>query len=155
MNKRSTGMGIRRGIKDKRGVTVPMIFVFFAAAASIFFSSLYLYQAAFIDYPSSIAIQQQFNDLGNVFSTKMVDAVIILPHGGVMEFEETLPQKIGGHNYKIDIGAATDQIQLYSFKGVYYNYTLSGMSAEVNASMNTTTAYGGASKVTITLKRLI
>ena len=48
--------------------------------------------------------------------------------------------------------ASSDQIQIYSFKGTVFNYTLSGMSAETNASVSLT-AYGGVSKVKITLRR--
>ena len=139
--------------KRSKGTTVPLTFVIFAAAALIFLASLQLYQTAFTYFPSAVTIEQQFNDLGNALSTELTGAILALPHGGVIEFEETLPQKIGEHNYKMDIVAHSDQIQLYSSKGYYYNYTLSGMSAEVNASVNTTTAYGGMSEVKITLKR--
>jgi hypothetical protein len=138
--------------KRSKGTTVPLTFVIFAAAALIFFASLQLYQTAFTYFPSAVTIEQQFNDLGNALSTELTGAILALPHGGVIEFEETLPQKIGDHNYKLDIVAHSDQIQLYSFKGYYYNYTLSGMSAEVNASV-TSTAYGGMSEVKITLER--
>ena len=138
---------------NKKGTTVPLTFVIFAAAIFIFFASLQLYQAAFVNFPSDVAIHQQFNDLGNALSTKTTGAILTLPHEGSVEFEETLPQKIGGHNYRVDLDASADQIQLYSFKGYSYNYTLSGMSAEVNATVNTTTAYGGTSKVKIKLGR--
>ena len=121
----------------------------------VFFASLYLYQAAFVDFPSDVAIQQQFNDLGNALSTKTTSAILTLPHGGVVEFTETLPQEIGGHNYQVLIDALSDEIQLYSFKGYSYNYTLSGMSAEVNASIETTGASGGTKEVTIRLNRTI
>jgi len=97
--------------------------------------------------------QSSFNDLGNALSTELTGAILALPHGGIIEFEETIPQEIGGHNYKLDLNASSEELQLYSFKGYYYNYTLSGMNAEVNASVNTTTAYGGMSEVKITLRR--
>ena len=132
---------------------MPLAFVMFASAAVIFLASLQLYQDAFTDFPSDVAIQQQFNDLGNALSTELTCAMLNLPHGGVIEFEERLPQKIGGHNYKVDLNLGSEELQLYSFRGYYYNYTLSGMSAEVNASVNTTTAYGGMSEVKITLRR--
>jgi len=140
-------------IRRSKGTTVPLAFIIFASAAVIFLASLQLYQTAFTDLPSNVAIQQQFNDLGNALSTELTGAILALPHGGVIEFEETIPQEIGGHNYKLDLNASSDQLQLYSFKGYYYNYTLSGMNAEVNASVNTTTAYGGMSEVKITLRR--
>lgn len=139
--------------KRSKGTTVPLAFVIFTSAALIFLASIQLYQTAFTNFPSSVAIQQQFNDLGNALSTELTGAIIALPHGGVIEFEETLPQKIGGHNYKVDLNASSEELQLYSFSGYYYNYTLSGMSAEVNASVDTTTAYGGMSEVKITLRR--
>lgn len=142
-------------MRRSKGTTVPLAFVMFAAAAVIFLASLQLYQTAFTDFPSNVAIQQQFNDLGNALSTELTGAILALPHGGIIEFEETLPQKIGGHNYRVDLNASAEELQLYSFKGFYYNYTLSGMSAEVNASANTTTAYGGTSEVKITLDRRI
>jgi len=140
-------------IRRSKGTTVPLAFIIFASAAVIFLASLQLYQAAFTDLPSNVAIQQQFNDLGNALSTELTGAILALPHGGVIEFEETIPQEIGGHNYKLDLNASSEELQLYSFKGYYYNYTLSGMNAEVNASVNTTTAYGGMSEVKITLRR--
>ncbi|MHC1611650.1 MAG: hypothetical protein ACXQTW_08700 [Candidatus Methanospirareceae archaeon] len=132
---------------------MPLAFIVFASAAVIFLASLQLYQTAFTDLPSNVAIQQQFNDLGNALSTELTGAILALPHRGVMEFEETIPQEIGGHNYKLDLNASSEELQLYSFKGFHYNYTLSGMSAEVNTSVNTTTAYGGISEVKITLRR--
>ena len=140
-------------IRRSKGTTVPLAFIIFASAAVIFLASLQLYQAAFTDLPSNVAIQQQFNDLGNALSTELTGAILALPHGGIIEFEETIPQEIGGHNYKLDLNASSEELQLYSFKGYYYNYTLSGMNAEVNASVNTTTAYGGMSEVKITLRR--
>jgi len=140
-------------IRRSKGTTVPLAFIIFASAAVIFLASLQLYQTAFTDLPSNVAIQQQFNDLGNALSTELTGAILALPHGGVIEFEETIPQEIGGHNYKLDLNASSEELQLYSFKGYYYNYTLSGMNAEVNASVNTTTAYGGMSEVKITLRR--
>jgi len=140
-------------IRRSKGTTVPLAFIIFASAAVIFLASLQLYQTAFTDLPSNVAIQQQFNDLGNALSTELTGAILALPHGGVIEFEETIPQEIGGHNYRLDLNARAEELQLYSFKGYYYNYTLSGMNAEVNASVNTTTAYGGMSEVKITLRR--
>jgi len=140
-------------IRRSKGTTVPLAFIIFASAAVIFLASLQLYQTAFTDLPSNVAIQQQFNDLGNALSTELTGAILALPHGGVIEFEETIPQEIGGHNYKLDLNASSEELQLYSFKGYYYNYTLSGMNAEVNASVNTTTAYGGMSEVKISLRR--
>ena len=138
-----------------KGTTVPLTFVIFAAAIFVFFISLQLYHAAFVDFPSDVAIHQQFNDLGNALSTKTTGAILMVPHKGTVEFEETLPQKIGGHNYRVDLNASLEELQLYSFKGYSYNYTLSGTSAEVNATVNTTTAYGGTSNVKIKLERLI
>ena len=146
-------MCIRIRIRRSKGTTVPLAFIIFASAAVIFLASLQLYQTAFTDLPSNVAIQQQFNDLGNALSTELTGAILALPHGGVIEFEETIPQEIGGHNYKLDLNASSEELQLYSFKGYYYNYTLSGMNAEVNASVNTTTAYGGMSEVKISLRR--
>lgn len=132
---------------------MPLAFIMFATAALIFLASLHLYQTAFTDFPSDVAIHQQFNDLGNALSTELTGAILALPHGGRIEFEETLPQKIGGHNYRVDVNASAEELRMYSFKGYSYNYTLSGMSAEANASVDTTTAYGGMSAVKITLKR--
>ena len=132
---------------------MPLAFVIFAATALIFIASLQLYQTAFKSFPASVATQQQFDDLGNALSTALTGAILGLPHGGALEFTETLPQKIAEQNYKIDIDSRSNQIQLYSFKGYYYNYTLSGMSAEVNATVNTTTAYSGMSEVKIALRR--
>jgi hypothetical protein len=54
------------------------------------------------------------------------------------------------------IDAPSDEIQLYSFKGYYYNYTLSGMWAEVNISTSETIgACGGTKEVKIRLNRTI
>ncbi|MEA2074814.1 MAG: hypothetical protein U9O85_03655 [Euryarchaeota archaeon] len=141
---------------DKKGTTVPLTFIIFAAAALVFFASLYLYQNAFVDFPADVVIQQQFNDLGNALSTKTTCAMIALPHGGVVEFEETLPQEIGRHNYQVNLYASPNksQIQLYSFKGYYYNYSLSGMGTEVEGNI-TETACGGTKEVKITLNRTI
>jgi hypothetical protein len=136
-----------------KGTTVPLAFVIFAATALIFFASLQLYQTAFKAFPASVTTQQQFDDLGNALSTVLTGAILSLPHGGTIEFKETLPQKIAEQDYKMDIDTHSDQIRLYSFKGYYYNYTLSGMSAEVNATVNTTTASGGMSEVKISLRR--
>lgn len=145
-----------RRLAKRKGTTVPLTFVIFGAAFLVFFASLYLYQEAFVDFPSDVAIQQQFNDLGNALSTKTTSAFIALPHEGVVEFEETLPQEIGGYNYLIHIDAPTDEIQLYSFKGYSYNYTLSGMSTEVNASTSGTIGAGGGTKeIKIRLNRTI
>jgi hypothetical protein len=139
---------------DKKGTTVPLTFVIFAVAIFVFFVSLQLYHAAFVDFPSDVAIHQQFNDLGNALSTKTTGAILTLPHEGTVEFVETLPQEIGGHNYRVDLNASLEELQLYSFKGYSYNYTLSGASAEVKTNV-TTTAYGGTSKVKIALRRLL
>lgn len=117
-----------------KGTTVPLAFVIFAATALIFLASLQLYQTAFKSVPSSVTIPQQFDDLGNALSTIITGAILGLPHGGTIEFVETLPPKIGEYDYKVTIDPHTDQIQLYSFKGYSYNYTLSGMSAEVNVN---------------------
>jgi hypothetical protein len=144
-----------RRLTRRKGTTIPLTFVIFGAAFMVFFASLYLYQNAFADFPSDMAIQQQFNDLGNALSTKTTSAIIALPHGGVVGFEERLPQEIGGHNYQVLVDAHSDEIQLYSFKGYSYNYTLSGMSAEVNASAEDIGASGGTKEVTIRLDRTI
>ncbi|MCW7075168.1 MAG: hypothetical protein OCU24_04865 [Candidatus Methanospirare jalkutatii] len=140
------------GISECEGVSVPIAFILFASSALIFIASLHLYKDAFVDFPSDVAIQQQFNDLGNALSTELASAILTLPHKASVEFEETLPQEIGLHQYRIHMDASSDQIQIYSFKGIVFNYTLSGMSAETNASVSLT-AYGGVSKVKITLRR--
>jgi len=149
---------IKEGTRDRKrkGTAVPLTFIIFGAAFMVFIASLYLYQAAFMDFPSDVAIQQQFNDLGNALSTKTTSAMIALPHGGVVEFTETLPQEIGGHNYQVNLYASPNQsqIQLYSFKGYSYNYTLSGMGTEVEGTI-TETACGGTKEVTIRLNRTI
>jgi len=144
----------RRLLVDRRGTTVPLAFVIFGATFILFIASLHLYQDAFVDFPSDVAIQQQFNDLGNAFGTKTTGAILNLPHGGVVEFTERLPHdEIGGYNYEMFIDTPSDEIQLYSLKGYSFNYTLSGMSAEVDAEMNTTTVYGGMLEVRIILRR--
>jgi len=148
-----TMIKMKKRSNRSKGTTVPLAFVIFAATALIFIASLQLYQTAFKSFPASVTTQQQFDDLGNALSTVLTGAILGLPHGGTIEFVETVPQKIAEYEYKVNIDPHSDQIQLYSFKGYYYNYTLSGMSAEVNATVNTTTAYGGMSEVKLTLRR--
>lgn len=115
---------------------MPLAFVIFAATALVFFASLQLYQTAFKAFPASVTTQQQFDDLGNALSTIITGAILSLPHGGTIEFVETLPSKIAEQDYKVTVDHGLDQIQLYSSKGYSYNYTLSGMSAEVNTTIN-------------------
>ncbi len=143
-----------RCVSGRRGVSVTVAFILFACSALIFIASLNLYQRAFIDFPSDVAIQRQFNDIGNALSTELTAAILALPHEGSVEFLETFPQKIGMHQYVVRVSAGDDQIQMRSFKGFYFNYTLSGMGAETEASVNMT-AYGGISHVRITLNRRI
>ena len=138
----------------KSGAVSPISFIIFATAAIIFVASLQLYHDTLLDFPSKVATEQQFNDLGNAFSTEIMEMILTLPHGGTVTVTERLPVEIGGHNYRILIPPASDQLQLYSFKGFSLNYTLSGMSAEVNASaVESKTAYGGVKELTLSFRR--
>ena len=137
----------------RSGAVSPISFIIFATAVIVFIASLYLYHDTLLAFPSKVTTEQQFNDLGNAFSTEIMEMIITLPHDGSVTVTERLPSEIGGYSYRVFVPPASDQLQLYSFKGFSLNYTLSGMSAEVNASANTTTAYGGVKELTLGFRR--
>jgi len=144
---------VRGAFRYDEGAVSPISFIIFATAAIIFVASLQLYHDALLDFPSKVTIEQQFNDLGNAFSTEIMEMILTLPHNGTVTVTERLPVEIGGRNYRILIPPASDQLQLYSFKGFSLNYTLSGMSAEVDASVESKTAYGGVKELTLSFRR--
>ena len=131
-------------LKKDKGLTAPMAIVVFAAAAMMFLASLHLHEAALMDFPSNIAIQQQFNDIGNGISTELTAAIIMLPARGKIEFDEQLPHKIGGYGFELNV--SKDRIHIKSHKGFYIDYTLSGMDKELNVTGRLSEPYGGRAK---------
>jgi len=89
------------------------------------------------DFGRKTALQQQFNDIGNSLANDVMSIVIFLPHGGEIRYSKDLPNEIAGNSYTVELNSTEERITLRS-SNYAVNFTIGGISHEINGSINST-----------------
>jgi hypothetical protein len=96
--------------------------------------------------PVDVAATQQFNDVGNDISNKLLMFYLIVPENGAMSTTLEMPQTIGGHAYTVRMSTnnTTDQTVIISADDLDINisYTLNGIGSSIPIDGETHSASG-------------
>jgi len=130
-----------RYLKDCRAVSYPLESVIISGIAILFFAGAMLTAA-----PLDVAATQQFNDVGNDISNKLLMFHLIVPEHGTMSTTLEMPQTIGGHTYTVEMSTnnTTDQTVIINADDLSVNisYTLNGIGASIPIDGETHSASG-------------
>ncbi|RJS71389.1 hypothetical protein CW696_04570 [ANME-2 cluster archaeon] len=115
--------------------------------AILFFSTVALTAGMMLtDIPTDIAATQQFNDIGNDISTKLIMFYLIAPENGTLNTSLTMPPAIGRHTYTVRMSTSgtTDQQVIIDADDIDINisYTVNGIGASIPIDGETHSASG-------------
>ena len=134
-------------LKDCRAVSYPLEYVIISGIAILFFAVVMMTAGAMLTAaPLDVAATQQFNDVGNDISNKLIMFYLIVPEQGTMSTTLEMPQTIGGHTYTVRMSTnnTTDQTVIISADDLNVNisYTLNGIGASIPIDGETHSASG-------------
>ena len=134
-------------MEDCRAVSYPLEYVIISGIAILFFAVVMLTAGAMLTAaPLDVAATQQFNDVGNDISNKLIMFYLIVPEHGTMSTTLEMPQTIGGHAYTVRMSTnnTTDQTVIISADDMSVNisYTLNGIGASIPIDGETHSASG-------------
>ena len=132
---------------DCRAVSYPLEYVIISGIAILFFAVVMMTSGAMLTAaPLDVAATQQFNDVGNDISNKLIMFYLIVPEHGTMSTTLEMPQTIGGHAYTVRMSTnnTTDQTVVISADDLNVNisYTLNGIGASIPIDGETHSASG-------------
>jgi len=86
---------------NNQGVSILVEYIVIAGILTIFmfFITVQL-NDTFIDIPTKIVMQNQFEDIGNQITAKMVDVALVAPESGSVNVKLYMPYSIGDHDYR-------------------------------------------------------
>ena len=133
--------------KDCRAVSYPLEYVIISGIAILFFAVVMMASGAILTAaPLDVAATQQFNDVGNDISNKLLMFYLIVPEDGTMSTTLEMPQTIGGHTYTVEMSTnnTTDQTVIINADDLSVNisYTLNGIGASIPIDGETHSASG-------------
>jgi len=98
--------------RDDRAISVTMEYILLTAIFITFFFIIYMsVDEMFIEKPSSIVMENEFRDIGNMMATMLTDVYLIAPDNGRIDTKYTIPPTIVKESYVINADTATtDQI---------------------------------------------
>jgi len=136
-----------RYLKDCRAVSYPLEYVIISGIAILFFAVVMMTSGAMLTAaPLDVAATQQFNDVGNDISNKLLMFYLIVPEHGTMSTTLEMPQTIGGHAYTVRMSTnnTTDQTVVIGADDLNVNisYTLNGIGASIPIDGETHSASG-------------
>lgn len=134
-------------LKDCRAVSYPLEYVIISGIAILFFAVVMMTAGTMLTAaPLDVAATQQFNDVGNDISNKLIMFYLIVPEHGTMSTTLEMPQTIGGHGYTVRMSTnnTTDQTVTISADDLNVNisYTLNGIGASIPIDGETHSASG-------------
>ncbi len=134
-------------LEDCRAVSYPLEYVIISGIAILFFAVVMMTSGAMLTAaPLDVAATQQFNDVGNDISNKLLMFYLIVPEHGTMSTTLEMPQTIGGHAYTVRMSTnnTTDQTVVINADDLNVNisYTLNGIGASIPIDGETHSASG-------------
>jgi len=83
-------------------VSLTVSYILLSGISLIFFTTLLLASNdLLIKGPTNIVIEEQYSDVGNMISTKIMYMYLIAPENGIIETEYKIPAEIGRESYMI------------------------------------------------------
>jgi hypothetical protein len=103
---------MRSFIYCEKAVSITVSYVLLSGISLIFFTTLLLTaNDLLIKGPTNIVIEEQYGDIGNMISTKIMYMYLIAPENGNLESDYRIPAEIGRQPYTINAELANiDQI---------------------------------------------
>ena len=134
-------------LKDHRAVSYPLEYILISGMAILFFAVVMLTAGTMLtETPLDVAATQQFNDIGNSISNRMIMFYLIAPENGTMSTTLEMPATIGSHTYTVKMSAnnTTDQTVIIDADDINVNlsYTLNGIGASIPIDGETHSASG-------------
>ena len=98
--------------QDDRAVSTTMGYIMFSAIFIAFFVTVQLSaDEILIKRPSSIVMENEFSDIGNMMATTLTDMYLIAPDNGRIDTSYKIPTTVANEYYTINADTATtDQI---------------------------------------------
>ena len=98
--------------RDERAVSITMGYIMFSAIFIAFFVIVLMSaDEILVERPSSVVMENEFSDIGNMMATTLTDMYLIAPDNGRIDTSYTIPITIAGEYYAINADTATtDQI---------------------------------------------
>ena len=106
-----------RYLTDDRAVSYPLEYILISGIAILFFAVVMLTAGTMLtEIPFDVSATQQFNDIGNDISNKLILFYLIVPENGTLSTTLDMPPTIGGHTYTVAMstGNTTDQTVIIS-----------------------------------------
>jgi hypothetical protein len=96
----------------ENAVSLTVSYILLSGISLIFFTTLLLASNdLLINGPTNIVIEEQYGDVGNMISTKIMYMYLIAPENGYIETDYKIPAEIGRETYMIKTDLAnTDEI---------------------------------------------
>jgi hypothetical protein len=89
---------------DESGVTAMMEFILmFILAAAIFSIFVMNFNSIFMNQPKYVVASNQFVDIGNDVTTKIIDTYLIAPDNGTVLTFFDMPESIAGYTYAVNV----------------------------------------------------
>jgi hypothetical protein len=136
---------------DERGASSMMEFVLmFVLAAGIFTLLILNFNSMFLNHPKYVVATNQFVDVGNDVTTKIIDTYLISPDNGMVRTYFTIPSTIAGYTYVVGVHPVGDEdleVQVVTSQGggISVNTTLNGAytTIKMNGTTRSTSALHG------------
>ncbi len=135
---------------NNKGVATLLFVIMTLSVFVMFMATLQLYNVL-TGAPKKIVIRHQFDDIGNIIANDVMEIVLTLPHGGQINYTETIPVDVAGQNYWVVLNTSQDSVTVSTF-GCTQRYVISGLSAEIKGAIYNTSSGG---KIIIKARRLI
>jgi hypothetical protein len=122
----------------------------FVLAAGIFSIFVMNFNALFLDQPKYLVTRNQFVDIGNDVTTKIIDTYLVSPDDGSVQTFFNLPATVAGYTYQVNVkpvGVDDREVQIYTDQspGISVFTTLNGANSTImiNGMTNSTSLYHG------------
>lgn len=96
------GMGLRLG-KDDSGVSSTLEFMLSFVVAAAIFTFFVINLNSLISLPKDDVRTNQYIDVGNDVSTKIIDTYLVAPDNGDLRINFNIPRTIVGDSYSISV----------------------------------------------------
>ncbi|OPY27992.1 MAG: hypothetical protein A4E28_01768 [Methanocella sp. PtaU1.Bin125] len=137
--------------RDENGVTSMLEFVLmFVLAAGIFTLLILNFNSMFLNHPKYVVATNQFVDVGNDVTTKIIDTYLVSPDNGMVSTYFSIPTTIAGYTYEVGVhpvGVKDREVQVFTSEGggISVNTTLNGAytTIQMNGATRSTSSYHG------------
>jgi hypothetical protein len=124
----------------------------FVLAAAIFSIFVMNFNGLFMNQPKYVVATNQFADIGNDVTTKIIDTYLISPDNGSVQTSFEMPNTVAGYTYEVNVkpvGVDDREVQVYTDQNsdVSVYTTLNGA--------NTTIMINGTTKSTSSLHGIV